>query len=37
MVHVLEEFCPRLVGLQLSDETWTDAARPMLAVLDVLL
>jgi hypothetical protein len=37
MVHVLEEFCPRLVGLQVSEETWTDAARPMLAVLEALL
>jgi len=32
-VHVLEEFCPRLVGLQLSDEISTGATKLMLAVL----
>jgi hypothetical protein len=36
-VHVLEEFCPRLVGLQLSEETRTGATKLMLAVADVLL
>jgi hypothetical protein len=33
-VHVLEEFCPRLVGLQLSEETRTGATKLMLAVLE---
>jgi len=35
-VHVLEEFCPRLAGLQLSEETRTGATKPMLAVLETL-
>ena len=30
---MLEEFCPRLVGLQLSEETCTGATRLILAVL----
>jgi hypothetical protein len=37
MVQVLEEFCPRLAGLQLSEETCTGAVKVMLAVADVLL
>jgi hypothetical protein len=37
MVHVLEEFCPRLVGLQTSEDISTGATRLMLAVLEVLL
>ncbi|HEY1218642.1 MAG TPA: hypothetical protein VGF03_06860, partial [Bryobacteraceae bacterium] len=37
MVQVLEEFCPRLAGLQLSDETNTGAVSVMLAVAEVLL
>jgi hypothetical protein len=37
MVQVLEEFCPRLAGLQLSEETCTDMVRLMLAVAEVLL
>ncbi len=36
-VHVLEEFCPRLAGLQLSEETRTGATKLMLAVLETLL
>jgi len=36
-VHVLEEFCPRLVGLQLSEETRTGATKPMFVVADLLL
>jgi hypothetical protein len=36
-VHVLEELCPRLVGLQLTDETCTATAKLMLAVAEVLL
>jgi hypothetical protein len=34
MVQVLEESCPRLVGLQLSEETCTGATRLMLAILE---
>jgi len=36
---VLEEFCPRLVGLQVSEETCTGAGavKLMLAVAEVLL
>jgi hypothetical protein len=37
MVQVVEESGPRLVGLQLSAETSTGAARLMLAVAEVLL
>jgi hypothetical protein len=37
MVQVLEESGPRLVGLQLSAETWTGATKLMLAVAEVLL
>ena len=37
MVQVLEEFCPRLAGLQLSEETCTGSVKVMLAVADVLL
>jgi len=38
-VHALEEFGPRLVGLQLSEETCTGAVavKLMLAVAEVLL
>jgi hypothetical protein len=36
-VHVLVELDPRLVGLQLSEETCTGAVRLMLAVAEVLL
>jgi hypothetical protein len=32
---VLEEFCPRLAGLQLSEETCTGAVKVMLAVLAI--
>jgi hypothetical protein len=32
MVQVLEEFCPRLAGLQLSEETCTDGVKLMLTV-----
>ena len=35
MVQVLEEFCPRLAGLQLSEETNTGAVKVMLAVAEV--
>ncbi|HEY1218640.1 MAG TPA: hypothetical protein VGF03_06850 [Bryobacteraceae bacterium] len=35
MVQVLEEFCPRLAGLQLSEETCTGAVKVMLAVLAI--
>ena len=35
-VHVLEELCPRLAGLQASDETST-ATRLMVALAEVLL
>jgi hypothetical protein len=34
MVQVLEEFGPRLVGLQTSEETCTGTTRLMLAVLE---
>jgi hypothetical protein len=37
MVQVLEAFGPRLVGLQLSEETCTGRTRLMLAVAEVLL
>jgi len=37
MVQVLGELCPRVVGLQLSEETCTDATKLMLAVAEVLL
>jgi hypothetical protein len=37
MVQVLEELCPRLVGLQLSEETFTGTTRLMPAVAEVLL
>jgi hypothetical protein len=37
MVQVLEEFGPRLVGLQTSEETCTDITKLMLAVAEVLL
>jgi len=33
-VQVLEEFCPRPAGLQLSEATCTDAVRLMLAVFE---
>jgi hypothetical protein len=36
-VQVLEEFGPRLVGLQASEETSTDATRLMLALAELLL
>jgi hypothetical protein len=36
-VHVLVEFCPREVGLQVSEDTFTGMTRPMLAVAEVLL
>ena len=35
-VHVLEAFGPRLVGLQTSDETSTDATRLMVALAELL-
>ncbi|MFY9725180.1 MAG: hypothetical protein WAJ87_06775 [Bryobacteraceae bacterium] len=31
-MQVVEEFCPRLVGLQVSEETCTGAVKLMLAV-----
>ena len=34
-VQVLEEFGPRLVGLQASEETSTDAARAMLVLAEL--
>jgi hypothetical protein len=34
MVQVLEEFCPRPPGLQLSEEICTGAVKPMPAVLE---
>jgi hypothetical protein len=34
-VQVLEEFGPRLVGLQASEETSTDATRLMLALAEL--
>jgi hypothetical protein len=37
IVHVLEAFCPKVVGLQVSEETFTAAVKVMLAVADVLL
>jgi hypothetical protein len=37
IVHVLAEFCPREVGLQVSEDTCTGMTRPMLAVAEVLL
>ncbi|HEY9139768.1 MAG TPA: hypothetical protein VIN93_02705 [Bryobacteraceae bacterium] len=33
-MQVLEEFCPRLVGLQLSEDTCTAAVKLMLAVFE---
>ena len=36
-VQVLDAFCPRLVGLQTSDDTNTDAARLMVALAELLL
>ena len=36
-VQVLDEFCPKLVGLQVSEETSTGATRLILAVAEVLL
>jgi len=36
-MHVLAEPGPMVVGLQLSEETCTDAVKSMLAVADVLL
>jgi hypothetical protein len=36
-VQVLEAFCPRLVGLQESDDTRTEADKPMVAVAELLL
>jgi hypothetical protein len=36
-VHVLEELAPRLAGLQVSDETSTDAVRLTVVVAEVLL
>jgi hypothetical protein len=36
-VQVLEAFGPRLVGLQTSEETSTDAVRVMVALAEVLL
>ena len=36
-VQVLDEFCPKLVGLQANEETSTGATRPILAVAEVLL
>jgi hypothetical protein len=37
IVQVLEALGPRLAGLQLSEETSTGIAKPMLAVAEVLL
>jgi hypothetical protein len=36
-VHVLEEFCPRLDGLQASEETSTGGTRLMLVFVELLL
>ena len=36
-VQVLEAFCPRLVGLQASDDTRTGATRLMVALAELLL
>ena len=36
-VHVLEAFCPRLVGLQASEDTVTGGTRVIVALADVLL
>ena len=36
-VQVLEAFCPRLVGLQVSEETRTGATRLMVTFAEVLL
>ena len=36
-VQVVEEFCPRLVGLQASDETSTGATRVTVALAELLL
>jgi hypothetical protein len=36
-VHVLAEFCPREVGLQVSEDTWIGITKLMLAVAEVLL
>jgi hypothetical protein len=36
-VQLLEEFCPMLAGLQLSDESCTGASKQTLAVAAVLL
>jgi len=36
-VHVLEELAPRLFGLQVSDETSTDAIRLSVALAELLL
>ena len=37
IVHVLEAFGPRLVGLQTSDETNTGATRPTVVLAELLL
>jgi len=37
MVQVPEEFCPRVVGLQLNEETCAGGVKVMLAVAVVLL
>ena len=36
-VHVLEAFCPRLVGLHASDDTVTGATRVTVALAELLL